>query len=109
MVKAPRQSAARGSAAAYYPETNALVPLDSVADGRNRLVVLRRRTVRLHCAPAAQRLDPAAADGIVHLPIQSRVVLGELRICLLRRDDVICVLPPGVQRSPTGSASASSS
>ncbi|MET8870075.1 FdhF/YdeP family oxidoreductase [Nonomuraea sp. NPDC004580] len=27
--------AARGSAAAYYPETNVLVPLDSVADGSN--------------------------------------------------------------------------
>jgi anaerobic selenocysteine-containing dehydrogenase len=26
---------ARGSAASYYPETNVLVPLDSVADGSN--------------------------------------------------------------------------
>jgi anaerobic selenocysteine-containing dehydrogenase len=26
---------ARGCAAAYYPETNALVPLDSVAEGSN--------------------------------------------------------------------------
>ncbi|MFJ9202723.1 hypothetical protein [Streptomyces flaveolus] len=28
--------AARGSAAAYYPETNVLVPLDSVADISNQ-------------------------------------------------------------------------
>ena len=54
--------------------------------------------MRLHGAPAPQRLDLAAADRIVHLPIQSRVLLGELCIGMLRRDNVSCVLPPAAKR-----------
>ncbi|MFF3490087.1 FdhF/YdeP family oxidoreductase [Streptomyces sp. NPDC002795] len=52
----------RGSAAAYYPETNVLVPLDSVADNSNtptsKAVIIR--------------MEPAEGDGAGSGPGQSR-------------------------------------
>ncbi len=48
-----------GTAAAYYPETNVLVPLDSVADGSNQ-PASKSVIVRLEHAP---RLTPAEVPG----------------------------------------------
>ncbi|MCP9994086.1 hypothetical protein LUX09_32285 [Streptomyces albogriseolus] len=48
-----------GTAAAYYPETNVLVPLDSVADGSNQ-PASKSVIVRLEPAP---RPAPAAVPG----------------------------------------------
>jgi molybdopterin-dependent oxidoreductase alpha subunit len=50
--------AAKGSAAAYYPETNVLVPLDSVADISNQ-PTSKGIVVRLEPAPGRTRPAPA--------------------------------------------------
>ncbi len=50
--------AARGSAAAYYPETNVLVPLDSVADISNQ-PTSKGIVVRLE--PTSDRAAPTTA------------------------------------------------
>ncbi|AJP00252.1 hypothetical protein TU94_00475 [Streptomyces cyaneogriseus subsp. noncyanogenus] len=50
--------AAKGSAAAYYPETNVLVPLDSVADISNQ-PTSKGIVVRLEPAPSRTRPAPA--------------------------------------------------
>ncbi|MFF1282074.1 FdhF/YdeP family oxidoreductase [Streptomyces sp. NPDC058299] len=54
---------ARGCAAAYYPETNVLVPLDATADTSNtpasKSVVVR---LEAHTGDAGSRLEQSAAD-----------------------------------------------
>lgn len=50
--------AAKGSAAAYYPETNVLVPLDSVADISNQ-PTSKGIVVRLEPASGGARPAPA--------------------------------------------------
>ncbi|MDK1348376.1 FdhF/YdeP family oxidoreductase [Streptomyces sp. 378] len=52
--------AAKGSAAAYYPETNVLVPLDSVADISNQ-PTSKGIVVRLEPTPARTRTQSAPA------------------------------------------------
>ena len=55
---------ARGCAAAYYPETNVLVPLDSVADG-SRTPTSKSIPVRLEVRrdDAARQDDPMTTEG----------------------------------------------
>ena len=50
--------AAKGSAAAYYPETNILVPLDSVADISNQ-PTSKGIVVRLEPVPDRTQPSPA--------------------------------------------------
>ncbi len=55
---------ARGCAAAYYPETNVLVPLDHTADTSNTpasksVVVRLEPTSPARSAPGSDRQDPA--------------------------------------------------
>ncbi|GGQ90672.1 hypothetical protein Saso_74820 [Streptomyces asoensis] len=48
--------AAKGPAAAYYPETNVLVPLDSVADMSNQLT---SKGIVVRLEPTGDRSRPA--------------------------------------------------
>ena len=59
---------ARGSAASYYPETNVLVPLDSVADTSNTPT---SKGVFVRLVPA-ERVDATADAESAELPAMGR-------------------------------------
>ena len=63
----------RGSAAAYYPETNPLIPLDSTADGSNtptsKAVVIKLVPAGQHRGPSGDGQDATGSDeGHKHAP-----------------------------------------
>jgi FdhD protein len=90
--------AARGSAASYYPETNVLVPLDSVAEVSNppaskgivvRLepagsggragVTARRRVLRIREGAVDSRSDTLAAEEPMEIRVNGRALTITMR------------------------------
>jgi hypothetical protein len=63
--------AARGSAASYYPQTNVLVPLDSVADISNTPT---SKGVFVRFEPAGNRIRPSQRpNAVIATPAHSQV------------------------------------
>ena len=80
---------ARGCAAAYYPEANVLVPLDSVAEG-SQTPVSKAVIVRLE--PAARALRGRADRRAGERRLRAGRLLPGVRPALSRRAAVVTVL-----------------